>query len=164
MVFDGAQNWVNGIWPRLFRNRHNTLIIENSAVPLLMCDNEGVDTTTAKGRHQLAAAVNDAHYEAELSSERVKAALNVAKKRGKKLGTHNPKVKGKGAKATRQQAKNLAKALLKFTKKLAKHGEGPRKICKKLNANPEACAVIGRKFHVSRVQRILSNQRLMKLL
>ena len=50
---------------RLLRDRNNTSIMEDSGVALLMCDNEGIDATTAKGRHQLAAAENDCHLEAD---------------------------------------------------------------------------------------------------
>ena len=73
---------------RLLRNRRNIPVIENTGVSFLMCDNENIDRRTANGRHQLAAAVDDSHLKAELCSDRVKAALKLAKQRGQKLGSN----------------------------------------------------------------------------
>ena len=95
---------------------------------------------------------------------RVKAALAVAKKRGKKLGAHNSKVKGKGGKARRAKALALARALVPKTKGLVKRGNGARKVCASLNSDAKALATNGSKFYLSKVQRILKNQKLLKLL
>ena len=149
---------------RILRNRQNSAILLDAKIPVLICDNEGIDTLTARGKYLLHAAVNDAHYEAEFRGDRVKSALAVAKRRGKKLGTRNKKVKGKGAKARRQQALALARDLAKFVIPSMKAGRGPRKICAELNSSIAALAINDDdKFHVSKVQRILANLREMKI-
>ena len=140
---------------RLLRNRHNVSVIEESGVSLLMCDNDGIDANTAKGRHRLAAAVNDAHYEADVGSERVKAALKVAKDRGQLLGTHNPRVKNKGAKALKKAALDKARALKTFVQKLMNKGYGRRRLTDELNEKPWAVKVNGASFTLATTQRIM---------
>ena len=111
------------------------------------------------GRHKLAAAVNDAHFEADLGSERVRASLQVAKKRGKKLGTHNMKVKGKSAKAQKKKAKATARALKDKVNKLMKQGHGRKYVMEELNADVQARAVHGKAFTMPTTQRLMNRVR-----
>ena len=120
-----------------------------------MCDNDGIDTTTAEGRHQLAAAVNDAHLEAELCSDCVKAALEVAKSRGKRLGAHNPKVKGRASKTQHERAMSKAKMLKSRLQKIRKEGLGRQHIIARLNSDHRAAAINGKAFTLANTQRIL---------
>ena len=138
--------------------------MEESNVPLLICENEGLDTTTPRGKNIFGKLVLDAELEADLASTRVKAALVVARRRGKKLGTHNPKVKGKGAKAMKNKALNLARLLINVTKPLKKRGYGARRVQTKLNETPKAVQANGGIFYLSKVQRVLANQMKLKLL
>ena len=84
---------------QMLRNKKDLIAVEDSGVPLLICDHDTLDTSTPRGKNIFGKLVLDAELEADLNSERVRSALKVAKARGKKLGTHNPQVKGKGTKA-----------------------------------------------------------------
>ena len=64
---------------QILRNRKARAIIEDAKVPLMICDIDAIDTTTIKGRHRFAEAVNDAQLEAELGAERAKVSLAVAR-------------------------------------------------------------------------------------
>ena len=68
---------------QILQNRKARAIIEDAKVPLMICDIDAIDTTTVKGRHRFAEAVNDAQLEAELGAERAKVSHAVPKKRGK---------------------------------------------------------------------------------
>ena len=149
---------------RMLRNARDFLAVRDSAIPLLFCEHDGLDTTTARGRNQFGKFVLDAEMEAELCSERVRKALAVAKRRGKKLGSHNKKVKGKGAKAMHNKAMDLARRLAKHTKPLVKKSFGARRVKGALNLLPMAVEANGKKFHLSKVQRLLQNQKKLKLI
>ena len=147
----------------MLRNARDFLMVRDSGVPLLICENDALDTTTARGRNHFGKLVLDAEMEAELCSERVRRALVVAKRRGKKLGTHHGKVKGRGTKAIRKKALDLARRVAKHTKPLKKKGWGARRTTSRLNELPAAVKANGNTFHVSKVQRLLANQKLLAL-
>ena len=139
--------------------------VEESGLTLLICENEALDTSTPRGKNAFGKLVLDAEMEADLVSARVKVALQVAKKRGKKLGTRNKKVKGKGAKARRNNALQPSRDLLPFVKKWHDKGFGKKSIRDKLNNNAKALALNGGStFYLTKVQRIIANQTMLKLL
>jgi len=86
-----------------------------------------------------------------LKCPQVRKALVVARCRGKKLGTHNPKVKGKGARAVRNKALELARTLAKHVRPLKKKGCGAKRIRDKLNMLPTAVRINGGRFYKSKV-------------
>ena len=93
--------------------------------------------------------------QADLCSDRVKRALAVAKGRGKKLGTRNPKVAGKGA-AARKKLESQAIKLLPKIAKLYRLGYGGRIVQMNLNKDAAALRMNDRKiYHLSKVQRIV---------
>ena len=149
---------------RMLRNAHDWLTVRDSGIPLLVCESDYLDTSTARGRNAFGKMALDAETEAELGSERVRKALAVAKTRGKKLGTHHPRVTGKGAAARKTNALNLARDLIKYTKRKRTAGHGAIKIRDHLNTIAHAVKLNGGKFWLSKVQRILANQAILKLL
>ena len=93
--------------------------------------------------------------QADLCSDRVKRALAVAKSRGKKLGTRNRKVAGKGA-AARKKLESQAIKLLPKIAKLYRLGYGGRIVQRNLNKDAAALRMNDRKiYHLSKVQRIV---------
>ncbi len=84
---------------RLYRNAYFMAKLMHDRVDFVACDNPHANKLTI----QILSAV--AENEAELISERTKAALKAAKKRGMKLGSPNPE---KGAKAAGKQASAAA--------------------------------------------------------
>jgi DNA invertase Pin-like site-specific DNA recombinase len=71
---------------RLTRNAKFLLTLIDSGVDVLFCDMP--ETPGALGRFLLTTMASAAELEAGLTSERTKAALAAAKRRGKKLGTY----------------------------------------------------------------------------
>ena len=95
----------------------------------------------------------------------MRRALQVAKARGKKLGTQNRKVKGKGAKARRQQAEALAVKLCCVIKPLWAAGYGGKSMTKFLNRSSKAVKLNNdQPFHLSKVQRLYKTLLRLKLL
>jgi DNA invertase Pin-like site-specific DNA recombinase len=84
---------------RLYRNAYFMAKLMHDRVDFVACDNPHANKLTI----QILSAV--AENEAELISERTKAALKAAKKRGMKLGSPNPE---KGAKAAGKVATQAA--------------------------------------------------------
>jgi DNA invertase Pin-like site-specific DNA recombinase len=94
--------------------------------------------------------------QADLCSDRVKRALAVAKSRGKKLGTRNRKVAGKGAAARKKKLESQAIKLLPKIAKLYRLGYGGRIVQRNLNKDAAALRMNDRKiYHLSKVQRIV---------
>ena len=147
----------------MFRYARDFLMAPDSGVPLLICENDTLDTTTARGRNHFGKLMLDADMETELCGERARRALVVAKRRGKKLGTHHRKAKGRGTNAIRKKALDLARRLAKHSTPLKKKSWGARQITSKLNELPAAVKANGKTFHVSKVQRLLANQKLLAL-
>lgn len=87
---------------RLARSVAFTSALMEAKAPFVCCDNPAATSFTI---HILAAV---AEHEAKAISERTKAALAAAKRRGTKLGTHNPKNKINWRKGQRN---GLAKAV-----------------------------------------------------
>ena len=95
--------------------------------------------------------------QADLCSERVKRALKVAKSRGKKLGTRNPKVAGKGAAKRKSQLEAQAMQMLPKIAKLHRLGYGGRLVQQHLNQGAAALRLNKNKpFHLSKVQRLVN--------
>lgn len=87
----------------------------------------------------------------------MKRALAVAKSRGKKLGTQNKKVAGKGAAARHQQLQLESMKLKSEIQKLYNSGSGAKLIQKSLNNDTAALRINNNKmFHLSKVQRIVA--------
>jgi len=84
---------------RLYRNAYFMAKLMHDRIDFVACDNPHANKLTI----QILSAV--AENEAELISERTKAALKAAKKRGMKLGSPNPE---KGAKAAGKVATQAA--------------------------------------------------------
>lgn len=99
--------------------------------------------------------LNKTSVQADLCSDRVKRALAVAKSRGKKLGTHNRKVAGKGAAARKKQLEAQAIKLLPKVVKLVPP-YGGRIVQRNLNKDAAALRMNhGKIYHLSKVQRIV---------
>lgn len=95
----------------------------------------------------------------------MKRALQVAKKRGKKLGTHNNKVKGKGAKARKKAVQGQAMKLARIIRKQSRLGHGAKVTQKCLNEDRKAVELNrGKYYHLSKVQRLISYVNEMKKL
>ena len=122
----------------MLRNRKDLISVEDSGVPLLIRDHDNLDTSTPLGKNVFGKLVVDAELEGDLIGERVRSALRAAKRRGKKLGTRNPRVKGKGAQAVTAAAQKRSKAFLPFLKPLHGKGCGARTMMKELNAKQKA--------------------------
>jgi len=56
---------------RMLRNAHDFLTVRDSGTPILICENDYIDTTTPRGRNTFGKMVLDAETEAEEGSVRV---------------------------------------------------------------------------------------------
>ena len=97
---------------RMLRTARDWMMVQDSKVPVLICDDSNLDTTTPAGKNNFGKKALDAEKEAEECGERVKRALTVAKRRGKKLGSHHPRTKGKSARGQHKRAMQKARDLL----------------------------------------------------
>ena len=99
--------------------------------------------------------------EADLIGELVRSALKVAKVRGKKLDTHYPRVKGKGAKAVIAGKQQRSSALLSFIKPLL---IGAERMMQDRNDKQKAKDINKAVFQLSVAQSHAKRLRYMKLL
>jgi DNA invertase Pin-like site-specific DNA recombinase len=99
---------------RLTRNTKFLLTLIDSGVEVLFCDLP--EATGAMGRFILTTMVSAAELEAGLVSERTKAALAAAKKRGRKLGTYGKVLAAKNRSAARARAQELAPVIREMQK------------------------------------------------
>ena len=129
--------------------------IKKFGVPLLLCEHHGVDLSTPTGEYFLGQLVLNSELEGKLAGKRTKDSLDEAKCRGVKLGTHNPKVAGHGAKAQHDKALHQAKRLAPHVRKLQAEGLGAPAMVGRLNQIPAAVAIMGRPFTRGTMQRVL---------
>ena len=146
------------------RNKKDLIAVEDSKITLLICDHEALDTTTPRGKNIFGKLVLDAELEADLNSERTRAALQVAKKRGVKLGAHHERVAGKGAKAKKKQAAERSKALFKYIKSSKAKGFGARRTMRDLNTKEKAIAINRGPFNLFTTQQHILRLKKMRLL
>jgi DNA invertase Pin-like site-specific DNA recombinase len=99
---------------RLTRNARFLLTLIDSGVEVLFCDLPEV--SGAMGRFMLTTMASAAELEAGLVSERTKAALAAAKKRGRKLGTYGKVLGAKNRAAARARAQELAPVIREMQK------------------------------------------------
>lgn len=144
---------------RLSRNRNFLLMMDDSSINFVCCDMPEANKLTIG----LMACMAD--YERQLISERTKAALAQAKKRGVKLG--NPKLNqvrntdtSKAVKAAAAKTKKInieLKQVVEEFKETAKENLSLRKIAQLLN-DAGYRTVRGGQFRATTVNRILSVQ------
>ncbi len=116
---------------RLYRNMAATSALMESGIDFIACDMPEANKLTI---HILAAI---AEYEADLVSERTKAALAEAKKRGVKLGTPanlTPEARAKGPAARRQKAIEGSKQATALAVSLRAQGRSLQQIADELKA------------------------------
>jgi len=89
---------------RLLRTPRDWIMVQESEIKVLICDDANLDTSTPSGECAFGKKALEAHMEAKQCGNRVKKSLVVAKRRGKKLGTTHPKTKGKSAKSQHNKA------------------------------------------------------------
>lgn len=117
---------------RLARNALFLLQVIQSGVDILACDCPSMNKLTLT----VFAAV--AEYEADLISQRTKAALAAAKARGTKLGGLRENAFGgkhslDGTKAVKQKADEYAMTVGTYIRQAQKAGQSLRQICQSLN-------------------------------
>ncbi len=117
---------------RLARNTFFFLQVIQSGVEILACDCPSMNKLTLT----VFAAV--AEYEADLISQRTKAALAAAKARGKKLGGLRENAFGgkhslDGTEAVKKKADEYAMTVGAYVRQAQKAGQSLRQICKTLN-------------------------------
>lgn len=115
---------------RLTRNVHFLTGLQDSHVEFTACDMPQADEFTV----QILAAV--AQREAKLISERTRAALAAAKRRGIQLGkaeNMNRDAQLKGAKANKEQAQAAYSKVINYARRLQKDGLTYEQIAKQLN-------------------------------
>ena len=94
---------------RMLRTARDWIMVQDSQVPILICDDANLDTTTPEGKNTFGKKTLDAQTEGEKCGARTKRGLVVAERRGKRFGTRNPKIKGKSAKSQHKQALQRAR-------------------------------------------------------
>ena len=149
---------------RMLRTARDWIMVQDSKVPILICDDANLDTTTPAGKNNFGKKALDAEMEAEQCGERVKKALKVAKRRSKKLGTHHPKTKGKSARSQHKRAMQRARDLLPHVRALIRKGFGAWRMTEALNRNSKALKINGKKFKVGATQNVLSRLKKMRLI
>ncbi|CAK0909814.1 unnamed protein product, partial [Prorocentrum cordatum] len=149
---------------RMLRSKRDCITVEDANVRLLLCEHDGIDASTPTGRYFFCQQVLSAELEARLCGERTKAALQVAKGKGMKLGTQNPKVRNKSAWSQRDAALDRARALWPMMGKAVEAGHGAPWIADMLNGKTKAKKINNCKcFHAGPVQRIMKRQKKLKL-
>ena len=126
---------------RMLRTARDWMMVQESKVKILICNDSNLDTSTPEGKRTFGKRALDAQFEAESCGDRVRKALVVARKRGKKFGTCHPKTKGKSAKSQHASALERARALLPHVGPLIRKGLGPNRIISALNLKPQATKI-----------------------
>jgi DNA invertase Pin-like site-specific DNA recombinase len=134
---------------RLTRNVRFMLTLIDSGVDVLFCDLPEVSGAT--GRFLLTMMASTAELEAGLSSERTKAALAAAKRRGTKLGVNGAKVL---APRYRAEAQARAKQLAPIIRDLQRQGYSLRGIAVELEKR-QVATPRGGSWHPQLVNRIV---------
>jgi len=78
---------------RMLRTDRDWIMVQDSNVPIFICDDASLGTTTPSGKCMFGKKALEGQCKAETCGVRVKKARVVCKKRGQTLGTHNPKTK-----------------------------------------------------------------------
>lgn len=145
---------------RLARNVPFLRSLMDSGLPIVFCDFQSVPDG-ATGRFMLTELANVAELEAGLNSERTKAALAAAKRRGKKLGGDRGgrasyAAQKAGAKATAEKARKRAADILPAIQTLQEDGaETLRELAEGLN-EMGVQAPRGGEWHPAQVARVLA--------
>ena len=140
----------------MLRHARDMVAIQEAKVPLLICEHEFLEPETPRGRYFFGHLVLNAQLEAELCGERVRAGLAIARARGRRLGTANPRVRGRSARAQKERAVGHAQRFKRFLAPLLKQGMKAPSIAKALNSNQKAVAMHGRAFSRLAVHRMIS--------
>jgi DNA invertase Pin-like site-specific DNA recombinase len=134
---------------RLTRNVRFMLTLLDSGVDVLFCDLPEV--SGAMGRFLLTTMASTAELEAGLVSERTRAALAAAKRRGTQLGVNGRKVLAPKYKA---EAQARAKELAPIIRELRREGLSLNEMAAELNKR-EVPTPLGGEWHPQTVKRVV---------
>ena len=133
---------------RLTRNVRFMLTLIDSGVDVLFCDLPEV--SGAMGRFILTTMASTAELEAGLVSERTKAALAAAKRRGRKLGTYGPVLAAKNHAEAVARANQLEPAIREMQSQGYKLLDMAAELNKRKIATPR-----GGEWHPQTVKRVV---------
>lgn len=141
---------------RLARDARFALELMDSGVLFKFADMPDIDNSTPQGRFFITQFAAMAELEAAIISERTKAALAAAKRRGVKLGSPDP---AKGGSVTgKQRASATAQVALQampIINALRKAGQSLRAIASALN-DAQIPTAMGGQWHASSVRNLIN--------
>ena len=147
---------VIGKLDRLARDvRHFLELIDDSGVDIRFADLPDVSPNSAEGRMLLVNMANFAEFEARRISNRTKAALEAAKKRGAILGAMGPTNLQRNIRERQVLADEFAAGLTPVFRGFIQQGLSQRRMVEALNS-ARLPASRGGKWSVTQVQRVIA--------
>ena len=141
---------------RLARDARFALELMDSGVLFKFADMPDIDNSTPQGRFFITQFAAMAELEAAIISERTKAALAAAKRRGVKLGSPNPAKGGSVTGAQRASATaQVAPQAMPIINALRKAGQSLRAIASALN-EAQIPTAMGGQWHASSVRNLIN--------